>query len=720
MNQTPLTSDIALADFIPKKYAQALQKIELFTIEDLLLHWPMRYESERLAEGNAFEDGERLAITGQVLYQQQKNTRSGRKILQVRLAHSAGEILLIFFKFYPSQLRLFQPGQKLRCSGVVHLDAGVPTLVHPQCVSWSGSEAAAAMTTTQILPVYPSTQGIRQGLWRQWQAAALQGLREGKWQFADYWPALTSAVLPAVSSAVSPKISPEAGTENTLSVVEALTQIHQPAATADTTALANRQHPACRRFIREELISNRLFYQSLQQERQRHKGVVIRDQGWLEKFYQQLPFTLTQAQQQAIADILDDLASGQPMWRLLQGDVGSGKTLVAAVAALLVAHSGFQVAMMAPTELLAEQHFHNFIQWFTPWNLSVLLLTGSSRGKKQRQQAIADGSAQLVIGTQALFQENVSFHNLGLVIIDEQQRFGVDQRLQLRRKATDQGTANQGNTDVGNAVHQLFLTATPIPRTLAMVWYANLACSSLRERPPGRQAVKTVRLPQERRADIIERLPAVVGEGRQVYWVCSLITEQEDSDKNAAESTFQELKNALPTINIGLVHGKMRPAEKSTVMQDFIQQKLAILVATTVIEVGVDVPNASVMIIDNAECLGLSQLHQLRGRVGRGSAKSSCVLLYQAPLSAVAEARLTILCETDDGFVIAEKDLELRGAGEIHGRRQTGSLRFRVSDLARDQVLLTEINSTLRHPNPQVFAALQRRWLPAADARLQA
>lgn len=398
------------------------------------------------------------------------------------------------------------------------------------------------------------------------------------------------------------------------------------------------------------------------------------------------------------------------MWRLLQGDVGSGKTLVAAAAALLVANSAWQVAIMAPTELLAEQHFHNFIQWFTPWNLSVLLLTGSSRGKKQRQQAIADGTAQIIVGTQALFQENVFFQKLGLVIIDEQHRFGVDQRLQLRQKGADDF----------HAVHQLFLTATPIPRTLAMVWYANLACSSLRERPPGRQAVKTVRLPQARRTEIIERLQTVVAEGRQVYWVCSLITEQEDSDKNAAESTWQELKIALPEINIGLLHGKMRPAEKSAVMQEFIQQKLAILVATTVIEVGVDVPNASVMIIDNAECLGLSQLHQLRGRVGRGSAKSSCVLLYQTPLSALAEARLTMLCESDDGFAIAEKDLELRGAGEIHGRRQTGSLRFRVSDLARDQSLLTEINSRFRHPHPAVFAALQRRWLPAAEARLQA
>jgi ATP-dependent DNA helicase RecG len=687
MNQTPLTSDVALADFISKKHAQALEKIELFTVEDLLLHWPIRYESERQAAGNAFIDGERIAIRGQVLYQQQKKTRTGRKILQVRLANTAGEMLLVFFKFYPSQLRLFQPGQKVHCSGVVRLGSGEPTLVHPQCVAWSSNEETAAVSSAaKILPVYPSTQGLRQAQWRQWQAKALQALHDGQLSFADYWP------------------------QATLSVLTALTTIHQPDPTADIAALVNRQHPACQRFIIEELAANQLFYQQLQQERQRHKGIPIHDQGWLAAFYRQLPFALTSSQLQSIAEIVADLGRPQPMWRLLQGDVGSGKTLVAAAAALLVAKNGWQVAVMAPTELLAEQHFKNFVQWFTPWGLTVLLLTGSSRGKKRRQQTIAEGSAQIVIGTQALFQAEVVFQKLGLVIIDEQQRFGVDQRLQLRQK----GDANE------HAVHQLFLTATPIPRTLAMVWYADLACSSLRERPPGRQAIKTVRLPQERRREIIERLKSVLTEGRQVYWVCSLITEQEDSERNAAESTWQELKTALPQVGIGLLHGKMRPTEKSAVMQDFMQQKLAILVATTVIEVGVDVPNASVMIIDNAECLGLSQLHQLRGRVGRGSSKSSCVLLYKAPLSAVAEARLNILCESDDGFVIAEKDLELRGAGEIHGQRQTGSLHFRISDLARDQVLLKELETWLQTLPRASSAALQKRWLPAAETRLQA
>jgi len=430
----------------------------------------------------------------------------------------------------------------------------------------------------------------------------------------------------------------------------------------------------------------------------------------VDKLLAELPFSPTAAQRRVVAEIERDLAHDFPMMRLVQGDVGSGKTLVAALAALNVIAHGKQVALMAPTELLAEQHASNFRQWFAPLGVEVGWLAGKQKGKAReaQQEAIASGQVAMVVGTHALFQEQVKFNGMALVIIDEQHRFGVHQRLALWEKGEEQGFHP----------HQLIMTATPIPRTLAMTAYADLDTSTIDELPPGRTPVTTVAIPDTRRSDIISRVQSACHEGRQAYWVCTLIDESDVLEAQAAEATWQELKVALPDLQVGLVHGRMKPAEKQAVMAAFKANEIQLLVATTVIEVGVDVPNASLMIIENPERLGLAQLHQLRGRVGRGAVASHCVLLYKAPLSKTAQKRLQVLRDSNDGFVIAQHDLEIRGPGELLGTRQTGHAEFKVADLLRDQSMIPEVQRVARHIHqhyPEQAQALIERWLPETE-----
>jgi len=480
-------------------------------------------------------------------------------------------------------------------------------------------------------------------------------------------------------------------------------------------ALQDGLHPASRRLALEELVAHRLGLRLLRVHAKEERAPLIRPPGQLiAQLMNSLSFSLTGAQQRVLDEILTDMGSSEPMLRLVQGDVGSGKTIVAALAAAQVVEAGSQVALMAPTEILAEQHLLNFAQWFEPLGIEVGWLTGKLRASVRRSaiEAVAMGRTRVVIGTHALFQKDVVFENLGLAIIDEQHRFGVHQRMALRNKGAT-GSAT-GDVDATILPHQLIMTATPIPRTLAMTAYADLDASVIDELPPGRKPVKTVALDSERRGDVVERVSVAISEGRQVYWVCTLIEESEMLQAQAAEDTVASLTEWLPDHQVGLVHGRMKPRDKEAMMQSFKERKIDLLVATTVIEVGVDVPNASLMIIENAERLGLSQLHQLRGRVGRGNAESSCILMYQAPLSNNARQRIGIMRDTNDGFVIAEQDLELRGAGEVLGTRQTGLAEFRIAQLGRDDDLLDkvcELADVLMQRYPDSVTGLVGRWI---------
>lgn len=485
--------------------------------------------------------------------------------------------------------------------------------------------------------------------------------------------------------------------------------LHRPPPDIQLADLELGKHPAQKRLILEELLAHNLSMLAVRAGAQSYQALPLMPDDRLKKqFLAQLPFSPTGAQDRVVADIEADMQKGFPMMRLVQGDVGSGKTLVAALAALRAIAHGKQVALMAPTELLAEQHANNFRQWFEPLGLQVGWLAGKQKGKARiaQQEAIASGQVSMVVGTHAIFQEQVQFSGLALVIIDEQHRFGVHQRLALWEKGEEQGFH----------AHQLIMTATPIPRTLAMTAYADLDTSVIDELPPGRTPVTTVAIPDTRRADIIQRVKnACIEEGRQAYWVCTLIEESEVLEAQAAEATWEELKVALPELKVALIHGRMKAQEKQAVMQAFKQGELQLLVATTVIEVGVDVPNASLMIIENPERLGLAQLHQLRGRVGRGAVASHCVLLYKTPLSKTAQKRLQVLRDSNDGFVIAQQDLEIRGPGELLGTRQTGSAEFKVADLLRDQAMIPEVQRVARHIHqqyPEHARALIERWLP--------
>ncbi len=672
--------------------AQTLKKLErlgLRTLQDLLFHLPGRYEDRtRILPIASLRGGDHALIEGRV--ELAENLPSGRRSLVIRLSDGTGHVHLRFFHYTQDQRRQFEPGRLLRCYGEVRDGFYGREINHPDYRLIMDNEAGQPEST--LTPVYPLTEGLHQKALRRLIAQAL-------------------VMADRVRDWLPPGITP---TKSDYSLAEALRLLHAPP--AGTTEQAPSIQAARQRVIFEELLAHHLSLSQFRARMQTHRAPVLHiNQKNVTQFQDSLPFALTGAQRRVIQEITTDLGRPHPMMRLVQGDVGSGKTVVAAFAALTALASQHQVAIMAPTELLAEQHRHSFRQWLEPLGVTVAFLSGKAKGGARRQtlESLANGTAGVVIGTHALFQEQVVFLNLGLVIIDEQHRFGVHQRLALREKGGTQG----------GYPHQLIMTATPIPRTLAMIGYADLDLSIIDERPPGRTPVRTTVLPTTRRDDIIERIQDWVAHGRQVYWVCTLIEESELLQAEAAEKAAERLAAALPDLRVALIHGRLKPAEKDAIMQQFKAATIDVLVATTVIEVGVDVPNASLMVIENAERLGLAQLHQLRGRVGRGPGEAHCVLLYQPPLGETARERLGILRESDDGFVIAEKDMEIRGPGELLGTRQTGQVQFRIADLVRDAALVESVHQAadeLTRTHPAHVQPLIQRWLGEAAQFVEA
>lgn len=665
--------------------ASRLEKLGIQTVQDLLFHLPLRYEDRtRITPIGALLPGTSAVIEGEV--QVAETVFRGRRSLLVRVADGSGGITLRFFHFNAQQAAGFVRGARLRAYGDVRRGPLTLEMIHPEYRLLSTH--ATTEVEEHLTPIYPATEGITQG--------RLRGLTRQALALLDKSDALTDW-LPGELDAI----------HGLPGLREALHYVHRPPPDAPVDVLLANTHPAQQRLAFEELLAQQLSLRRLRLAAEQQRAPALSGNGQLLTALQvSLPFTLTGAQQRALDEVLADLARPRPMLRLVQGDVGSGKTIVAALAALRAVESSQQAAIMAPTELLAEQHYRNFIAWLEPLGVRVAWLAGKLKGAARAQTlaTIADGTAQVVVGTHALFQPEVTFAALGLAVIDEQHRFGVHQRLALSEK---------GARDDARA-HQLIMTATPIPRTLAMTAYADLDVSIIDELPPGRTPVQTVVLPESRRADIVARIHAACKDGQQAYWVCPLIEESELLQCQAAEETFAMLSAALPDLAIGLVHGRLRPAQKDRVMLQFKAGELQLLVATTVIEVGVDVPNASLMVIENAERLGLAQLHQLRGRVGRGAAQSSCVLLYRAPLSAIARERLAALRASNDGFVIAEQDMRLRGPGEVLGTRQTGLMQMRIADLVRDADLLPTVQQTaeqMLRRHPAHVEPLIRRWL---------
>lgn len=663
--------------------AEKLAKVGLENLQDVLFHLPLRYQDRtRIIPIGALRPGQDAVVEGIVAGVDVVMGR--RRSLLVRLQDGSGTLSLRFFHFSQAQKDGLKRGTSLRCYGEVRPGATGLEIYHPEYRARSGEES---MPVEQSLtPIYPTTEGLTQQRLRQLSQQALARL--GPHSLPDWLPS---------ELARDYRLAP---------LDEAIRYLHRPPPDADVEELAEGRHWAQHRLAFEELLTHQLSLQRLREQVRAQQAPMLPPATRLPRLYlQNLGFTPTGAQQRVGAEIAYDLAQNEPMLRLVQGDVGAGKTVVAALAALQALEAGYQVALMAPTEILAEQHFLNFSKWLAPLGLDVAWLAGKLKGKVRAAalEQIA-GGCPMVVGTHALFQDEVKFKRLALVVIDEQHRFGVQQRLALRQKGIDGRLCP----------HQLIMTATPIPRTLAMSAYADLDTSILDELPPGRTPVNTLVIANSRRIEVIERVRSACQQGRQAYWVCTLIEESEELTCQAAETSFEELSAALGELRVGLIHGRMKPAEKAAVMDEFKRGELQLLVATTVIEVGVDVPNASLMIIENPERLGLAQLHQLRGRVGRGSAASHCVLLYHAPLSQLGRERLAIMRETTDGFIIAEKDLELRGPGEMLGTRQTGLLQFKVADLMRDADLLPAVRDAaqalLAHW-PQHAAPLLDRWL---------
>lgn len=667
--------------------AGKLAKLGLATVQDLLLHLPLRYEDRtQLYAINDLLPDIYATVEGEVLHSD--ITFGRRRMLTCQIGDGTGILTLRFFNFNAGMKNSLAPGRRVTAYGEIKRGQRGAEIIHPE-YRVQGDNSVVELQET-LTPVYSTTEGIRQ--------ATLRNLTD---------QALTLLDTCAIAELLPPELS-----QGMISLPEALRTLHRPPPDMALADLESGRHPAQRRLIMEELLAHNLSMLAVRAGAQRYHALPMPARHDLsDKLLSSLPFRPTAAQTRVVREIEQDLAHDYPMMRLVQGDVGSGKTLVAALTALNVIAYGKQVALMAPTELLAEQHASNFRQWFAPLGIEVGWLAGKQKGKARQaqQDAIGAGQVSMIVGTHAIFQEQVQFNGLALVIIDEQHRFGVHQRLALWEKGEEQGFHP----------HQLIMTATPIPRTLAMTAYADLDTSTIDELPPGRTPVTTVAIPDTRRAEIVERVKkACRDEGRQAYWVCTLIEESEQLEAQAAEASWEELKLALPDLQVGLVHGRMKPAEKQAVMQAFKQGDIHLLVATTVIEVGVDVPNASLMIIENPERLGLAQLHQLRGRVGRGSVASHCVLLYKSPLSKTAQKRLQVLRDSNDGFVIAQCDLEIRGPGELLGTRQTGNAEFKVADLLRDQAMIPEVQRVARHIHqhyPQQAQALIERWLPETE-----
>ncbi len=679
------TDDLEQLDGVGPALAERLRGLGIHSVGDLLFHLPLRYEDRtRLVPIGGLLPGAPAQLEGEI--EHAAIVRARRAMLVVVLGDGTGRITLRFFHFRAHQARQLTRGVRLRCFGEVRHGFRGLEMVHPSYTRLvPGREPPLA---DRLTPVYPSTEGLGQNTWLKLSRQALDRLRRGELALEELLPAsmLEDLQLP--------------------SLPDALHLIHRPPPGEDVGALMQRDHPAQHRLAMEELLAHNLSMRLLRQRQRARAAHALAPAEPLERaFLDALPFDLTGAQARVVSEIGADMAGRHPMLRLVHGDVGSGKTVVAALAALRAVGNGVQVAIVAPTEILAEQHFRVFGEWLGPLGIDPVWLTSKVKGKA-RTEALAAiaGDGQVVIGTHALMQEGVDFRRLGLVIVDEQHRFGVGQRMALMSKGDD-GAVRP---------HQLIMTATPIPRTLAMTAYAGLEVSVIDELPSGRKPVKTAVVSSDRRDDVIQRVAAACAEGRQAYWVCTLIEESDAVEAQAAQDVADELAGRLRGIPIGLVHGRLKPTQKQAVMDAFKAGDLKLLVATTVIEVGVDVPNASLMIIENAERLGLSQLHQLRGRVGRGAAESSCVLLYSSPIGELAKQRLDIMRQTNDGFRIAEKDLELRGPGEVLGTRQTGLVQFRVADLARDAHLLDRIPPVAEQMltgHPDRVRRLIRRWI---------
>ncbi|UOB73838.1 ATP-dependent DNA helicase RecG [Pseudoalteromonas sp. APM04] len=679
LNQYPITE----LKGVGPKMAERLLKLGIKSVQDMLFHLPLRYEDRtRIYSINELSLHSHVSIEATI--ETSQITFGKRRMLVVQVNDNTGRLTLRFFNFSATQKNALSPGKIIRCFGEVRRGRVGFEMSHPEySLSDTPSEQPTASTLT---PVYPTTDGLKQLSIR----------------------ALSEQAVELLNKYSVEELLPVQWQPSQLALADALLLLHRPPSDIDVNELEQCTHPAQQRLVFEELLAQNLSLLKVREQGQQVKAVSLSSTNKLEpQFLSQLPFAPTNAQNRVVSEIKVDLASPYPMMRLVQGDVGSGKTLVAALSALTAIAQGFQVALMAPTEILAEQHGISFTSWFKQLGIDVAWLGGKTKGKERTAtlEKITSGEAQMIVGTHALFQDEVKFNNLVLIIIDEQHRFGVHQRLTLREK----GQFN------GCYPHQLVMTATPIPRTLAMTAYADLEVSIINELPPGRTPITTVALPDTRRDDIITRVKSACNEQeRQVYWVCTLIDESEALQCQAAEDSAVQLKEALPDLSIGLVHGRMKPAEKQSIMDDFKKGLIHVLVATTVIEVGVDVPNASLIIIENPERLGLAQLHQLRGRVGRGNIASHCVLLYHAPLSHTAQKRLGVLRDSNDGFVIAERDLEIRGPGEVLGTKQTGLAEFKIADLTRDKQTLNQVRPIAQQmlsQYPQYVDPLIQRWL---------
>lgn len=685
------TQDVRDLKGVGNAMAEKLAKLHLNTVQDLLFHLPIRYQDRtRVVPIGMLRFGDEAVIEGQVTGCEIKMGK--RRSLLCRIKDQTGTLCLRFFHFSAAQKKQLETGKRVRCFGEIRRGSSGFEIYHPE-YQIIGDDASQE-ESSQLTPIYPLTEGLTQTKIRQLCEQALERLTP--YNLKEWLPdeIREQFRLPPLS--------------------DAILFLHHPSRDADLEQLRSGCHPAQYRLSFEELMAHQLSLIGKRVKAKQDVAIQVPTAGALSQtLLQQLPFSPTNAQQRVFQEILTDLNTGHPMLRLVQGDVGSGKTLVAALAAASVVQAGYQVAIMAPTEILAEQHYINFTQWFEPLGLKVAWMTGKLKGKiREKERAdIASGEAQIVVGTHALFQDAIEFDRLALAIIDEQHRFGVHQRMALREKGMKHGFQP----------HQLIMTATPIPRTLAMSAYADLDCSIIDELPPGRTPVNTIVVSDQRRQEVIDRVKSGCEEGKQAYWVCTLIEESEALQCQAAEDTAILLQEQLGNLTIGLVHGRLKAQEKADIMAKFKAGDIQLLVATTVIEVGVDVPNSSLMVIENPERLGLAQLHQLRGRVGRGKEASHCVLLYKAPLGQQGKERLSTMRETSDGFKIAEKDLELRGPGELLGTRQTGLWEFKVADLQRDKGLLDDVQkaAALLHSRyPDRISPLLSRWLPNHDQYL--
>lgn len=679
LDGVPLTSLSGVGVAIAEK----LSRIGIQNVQDLLFHLPMRYEDRtRITPISDVRPESFATIEG---YVQHTEVQFGRRpILSVTLSDGTSKIMLKFFNFNAGMKNSLATGVRVKAFGEIKRGRYMAEIHHPEYQIIRNNQPLALAET--LTPIYSTTEGLKQASLRKMTEQAL-------------------AVLQNVQVA---ELLPEQYNPHQYSLKDALALLHRPPPSVSAEVLEKGEHPAQKRLIFEELLAHNLAMQQLRLGvKQQYAEPLSYNTDLKQRFLESLPFQPTNAQKRVTEDIERDLAQPSPMMRLVQGDVGSGKTLVAALAALTAIDNGKQVALMAPTEILAEQHANNFANWLRPFGIEVGWLAGKVKGKARNAQleAIKNGDVQMIIGTHALFQESVEFHDLALIIIDEQHRFGVHQRLTLREKGAK----------ADHYPHQLIMTATPIPRTLAMTVYADLDTSIIDELPPGRTPIKTVVISEDRRPEIVQRVyQACKNEKRQAYWVCTLIDESEVLEAQAAAAIAEDLQRALPDLRIGLVHGRMKPQEKQEIMAEFKAANIDLLVATTVIEVGVDVPNASLMIIENSERLGLAQLHQLRGRVGRGATASHCVLMYKPPLGKISSKRLQVMRDSQDGFYIAEKDLEIRGTGEILGTKQTGSAEFKVANLMRDRKIIPLVQRYAKQiivENPPLAEALIKRWL---------